>query len=148
MKFQAIIVGLTVLSGALSASAQNYSITWSKIAGGGGTSTGGNYSLIGTIGQHDAGKMTGGNYTLEGGFLSGIVLIQTVGSPQLSIQRSGGTAIISWPVSGSTGFVLQEALELNTLSWGNSGATINTASGTNSVTVPATGVKFYRLRKP
>ena len=40
---------------AASAIAQPYSIDWFKIAGGGGTSTGGNYSLSGTIGQHDAG---------------------------------------------------------------------------------------------
>ena len=35
--------------------AQQYSIDWYKIAGGGGTSTGGTYAVSGTIGQHDAG---------------------------------------------------------------------------------------------
>jgi len=35
--------------------AQTYSIDWYKIAGGGGTSTGGVYAVSGTIGQHDAG---------------------------------------------------------------------------------------------
>jgi len=34
--------------------AQQYSIDWSTIDGGGGTSTGGDYSLSGTIGQPDA----------------------------------------------------------------------------------------------
>ena len=34
--------------------AQSYSIDWYKIAGGGGTSTGGVYSVSGTIGQNDA----------------------------------------------------------------------------------------------
>ncbi len=49
--------------------AQQYSIDWYKVAGGGGTSTGGTYSVSGTIGQHDAGgPMTGGNYSLTGGF--------------------------------------------------------------------------------
>ena len=49
--------------------AQSYSIDWYKVAGGGGTSTGGTYSVSGTIGQHDAGgPMTGGSYSLTGGF--------------------------------------------------------------------------------
>ena len=40
--------------------AQQYSIDWYKVAGGGGTSTGGVYAVSGTIGQHDAGgPMTG-----------------------------------------------------------------------------------------
>jgi len=44
-----------------------YSINWYKIAGGGGTSTGGTYQVSGTIGQPDAsGAMTGGNYSLTG----------------------------------------------------------------------------------
>lgn len=128
--------------------AQTYSIGWSKIAGGGGTSTGGNYSLVGTIGQHDAGKMAGGNYSLEGGFLSGIVLVQTAGAPRLSIQISGANAVISWPVADSTGYVLQEGAALTPASWANSGTVVNTNGGQKSVTVPATGTRFYRLIKP
>ena len=51
------------------ASAQIYSIDWHKVAGGGGTSTGGLYSISGTIGQHDAGgPLTDGNYSVTGGF--------------------------------------------------------------------------------
>jgi hypothetical protein len=37
--------------------AQNYSIAWYKIAGGGGASTAGFYSISGTLGQPDAGAM-------------------------------------------------------------------------------------------
>ena len=53
---------------AVNASAQSYSLDWSTIDGGGGTSTGGIYSVSGTIGQPDAGAMSGGNFTLQGGF--------------------------------------------------------------------------------
>ena len=50
-----------------------YSIEWSTIDGGGGTSTGGVYTLSGTIGQHDAsGALTGGVYAIEGGFWPGV----------------------------------------------------------------------------
>ena len=38
----------------LCAPAQSYSIDWWKVAGGGGTSTGGAYQISGTIGQPDA----------------------------------------------------------------------------------------------
>src|SRR5260370_6126541 len=47
--------------------AQNYSIDWFTIDGGGGTSTGGVYSVSGTIGQPDAGHLSGGQHTLDAG---------------------------------------------------------------------------------
>ena len=65
-----LIVSLGLLLG-LFASAQNYSIDWYKIAGGGGVSTSAVYTVSGTIGQHDAGgPMIGGSYSLFGGFWS------------------------------------------------------------------------------
>jgi hypothetical protein len=50
-----LILPLALWALATITSAQNYSITWSKIAGGGGTSTGGVYSVSGTLGPPDAG---------------------------------------------------------------------------------------------
>ena len=64
------LVSLAMLAFSLCfrASAQ-YSIDWSKVSGGGGTSTGGVCSLSGTIGQPDAGgPMIGADYSLIGGF--------------------------------------------------------------------------------
>jgi hypothetical protein len=68
--------------------AQQYSIDWYKIAGGGGTSTGATYQVSGTIGQPDATlqPMTGGNYSLTGGFWSLISVVQTSGAPMLYIS--------------------------------------------------------------
>src|SRR6266446_8892605 len=60
--------------------AQQYSIDWYTIDGGGGTSTGGVYSVSGTIGQPDAGTMSGGNYSLAGGFWGLIAAVQTAGA--------------------------------------------------------------------
>ena len=71
----------------ITGSAQPYSIDWYKIAGGGGTSTGGTYSLSGTIGQADAsGAMTGGGYSLVGGYWA-IIAVQTPLSRQWISQR-------------------------------------------------------------
>ncbi|HSY43792.1 MAG TPA: immunoglobulin domain-containing protein [Candidatus Acidoferrum sp.] len=51
--------------------AQNYSVGWFKVAGGGGTSTGGVYTVNGTFGQQDAGgPINGGGYSVKGGFWS------------------------------------------------------------------------------
>jgi hypothetical protein len=131
-----------------SASAQSYSIGWFKIAGGGGTSTGGVYSASGTIGQPDAsGAMTGGSYSLTGGFWSLIAVVQTPGAPLLTITHSGNSVTISWP-SPSTGWTLQQNSDLTTTSWSTSGGISD--NGTNkSITITSpTGNLFFRLRNP
>jgi len=52
--------------------AQSYSINWSTVASGGGTSTGGAFRLRGTVGQPAAGAaMRGGEFSLTGGFWAG-----------------------------------------------------------------------------
>lgn len=125
--------------------AQSYSINWSKIAGGGGTSTNGQYSLSGTIGQHDAGgPMTGGPYSLVGGFWALPVAVQTPGAPTLKIvPASPGYATVSW-TPDTPGFVLQTSDSLAPTNWSNA------PSGTNNpATVPATvPARFYRLFHP
>ena len=134
---------VTLLWLALTAHAQSYSIDWYKIAGGGGTSTGGTYQVNGTIGQPDAsGAMTGGNYSLTGGFWS-LFAVQTPGAPLLTITYSANQAIVSWP-SAATGWTLQTNANLATPTWGNYlGNTIN-----NSVTnAPARGNLFFRLKQ-
>jgi len=130
--------------------AQNYSIDWYKIAGGGGTATGGVYSVSGTIGQHDAsGSMTGGNYSLTGGFWS-LYAVQLPGGPQLTIQFTAtNTAKISWP-SPSTGFNLQvNSNNLAPASWVAATETV-TDNGTIKYIIvnPPTGKRFYRLKSP
>jgi len=66
----------TLLLPVQSASAQ-FSIPWSTIDDGGGTSNGGAFVVSGTVGQPDAGPgavgMTGGTFTLVGGFWPGLV---------------------------------------------------------------------------
>ena len=125
--------------------AQQYSIDWYKVSGGGGTSTGSVYSVSGTIGQPDAsGAMSGGNYSVTGGFWSLIQVVQTPGAPLLIISHVGNQAIVSWDPS-VTGWTLQTNNNLSTGTWGNyTGAVVNN-SVTNS---PPTGNVFFRLRQP
>ena len=129
--------------------AQNYSIDWYKVTGGGGTSTGGVYSVSGTIGQHDAGgPMTGGNYSLTGGFWSLISIVQTPGAPLLTIQWINPTTVkVFWP-SPSASFVLQQNSDLKTSNWTSYSGTVNDDGTTKSVTIsPPSGTLFFRLKK-
>jgi len=132
---------------ALELCAQQYSIDWYKIAGG-GTSTNGQYSVSGTIGQPDAsGAMTGGSYSITGGFWALISVVQTAGLPDLTITHAGNSVIVSWPDTGS--YTLQQNANLALANgWATSGYAINTANGTNSITVtPPTGNLFFRLKQ-
>jgi|SRR5208282_862337 len=127
--------------------AQNYSIDWYKVAGGGGTSTGGTYQVSGTIGQPDASDtMSGGNYTLIGGFWSLVSVVQTPGAPPLTITHSGNAVIVSWPQS-SAGFALQQNNDLvDSAGWSTYGGTVSSNNAVNSITITApAGNLFYRL---
>ena len=139
--------GLAAALAASLASAQSYSIDWSTVDGGGGTSTGGVYSVSGTIGQPDAGKMSGGNFTINGGFWSIIATMQLPDSPLLSIQRTPtNTVVISWP-SPSAGFTLQQnSSGIGTANWTNvfTAPLDNGTTKTVIVDLPA-GNRFYRL---
>jgi hypothetical protein len=124
--------------------AQNYSVDWHIISGGGGTSASGQYSLSGTIGQHDASTaMTGGHYLLVGGFWS-LYALQTSGAPLLTITYSGNQAVVSWP-SSFTGWTLQTNGNPGTTSWVDYGGAIVNNTVTNS---PPTGNLFFRLINP
>jgi hypothetical protein len=129
--------------------AQQYSIDWHKVAGGGGTSSGVTYQVSGTLGQHNAGgPMTGGNYSLTGGFWALISVVQTPGAPTLFISHSGNTVTVYW--QNVAGWSPQQNSNLATLAnWSASGYTITTNNGTNSITIaPPTGNLFFRLSNP
>ena len=127
----------------------SFSLSWSTIDGGGGTSSAGKYQVMGTIGQPDAGVLSGGNFKLQGGFWSGITLEQTSGAPILKIKLiGGGLAVLSWPVS-VTGFTLEETPTVaQPNNWSATPQSIVDTATEHTVTVPAVGViKCYRLRK-
>lgn len=143
------LAALVFLSTAFSIGAQPYSIDWYKVAGGGGTSTGGVYSVSGTIGQHDAGgPLTGGGFSLAGGFWS-LPAVQTPGAPTLTIVlTSPNTAMVYWP-SPSAGFNLQVNTDLATANWTAPAETVQDNGTIKYIIVnPSTGSRFYRLKYP
>jgi hypothetical protein len=150
--FRSLLFGLMALAASqVPLQAQNYSIDWSKISGGGGTSTGGVYSVTGTVGQPDAGTtMTGGNYALTGGFWSFIAAVQTPGAPALTVTQASGSVVVSWPYP-STGWVLQQNANLaNTNGWQASSYAITTNASLKTITIttPPVGSLLFRLSHP
>ncbi|HLX95355.1 MAG TPA: hypothetical protein VKU37_06415 [Verrucomicrobiae bacterium] len=144
-----ILFGLLGLAFCLPALAQQFSIDWYKVAGGGGPASGLTHSVNGTIGQHDAGTgMRGSSYSVTGGFWSIIAVVPVPGVPNLMIQSLGsGSVKVSWPNTGS--YTLQQNNNLATGTWTASGYTINTANGTNSIIItPPAGKLFFRLSNP
>jgi hypothetical protein len=143
------LVWLVLWSCATGLRAQTFSIDWSTVDAGGGTSTGGVYSISGTIGQPDASPqgMTGGNYSLAGGFWA-LYAVQTPGAPLLSIVRTTtNTVAVFWP-SPSTGWNLQQNTNsIGSLNWSNVTATIQDDGRIKTLIVsPPTGSRFYRLK--
>jgi hypothetical protein len=141
----ALFLWLSVLSGAM---AQNYTLDWSTVDSGGGTSTGGVYAVSGTIGQPDAGTMTGGNYTLSGGFWGIIAAVQTPSAPHLWVARTETNTVCVWWAVPATSWQLQATTNLVTSGSTWSGCSYVT-NGANCVYVesPPVGNKFYRLKQ-
>jgi len=155
MKLKSFLISLTVnalcVAGVLFAPAgraDEFNLSWFTLDSGGGTSTGGQFTLSGTIGQPDAGTLSGGSFKLEGGFWSGVSVVQTPGAPVLRIKLiGGGLAVISWPVNVQ-GFALEERSTLGNGAWGNTVLPVHDTATEHTVTMPALGVmKCYRLKK-
>ena len=134
---------------AWNAAAQNYSIDWYKVAGGGGTSTGATYQVTSTIGQADAGSaMSGDSYSLTGGFWA-LYAVQTPGVVlSITLTNNNNTAMVYWP-SPSTGFNLQVNTNLATANWVTPPQSVTDNGTIKYILVnPPTGKGFYRLKSP
>jgi hypothetical protein len=124
-----------------------FDLSWSTIDGGGGSSSGGQFTVCGTIGQPDAGKLTGGGFELEGGFWTGVQVLQVAGAPILKITLVGSTAILSWPLNAS-GFTLEETTALGSGLWTSTPQSIVDTASEHTVTVPVLGtLKLFRLKQ-
>jgi hypothetical protein len=149
MKTKDIITSVTLLVLSLAAAQAQYSLDWSTIDGGGGTSTGGVYSVNGTIGQPDAGVMSGGNYTLQGGFWGVVSAVQAPGAPYLWVSLSSTNTVVVWWALSETSWVLQATTNLVTPSsiWTPRSYVTNGANCVYIESTPA-GNCFYRLKQP
>lgn len=139
---------ILLLMAAAAGRAQPYSVDWSKISGGGGTSSNGQFAVSGTIGQADAGgAMNGGNYSVTGGFWSLIQVVQTPGAPELLISHSGNTVTVYW--QEVSGWNLQQNADLAVTNGWSASSSPTLTNGTNYLNLanPA-GNLFFRLKNP
>lgn len=78
-------------------------------------------------------------------FVAGVVQ-----GPTLTIARSDATVVISWP-AGSTGFTLEQADSIvepvSAIAWSAVGVPPTVVNGMNTVTLPVSGNKVFRLRQ-
>ena len=145
----AATVAALLLAFAGCALAADYTIDWSTIDGGGGSSTGGVYSVTGTIGQPDAGKMSGGSFTLEGGFWGVAAAVQTPGAPLLTVTRTNASVRVSWPAP-APGWMLEQTNVLTGVAgtWPQVPPPYVTNATDIFITLPATvGNQYFRLHK-
>ena len=140
-----LLAALLLAGGQGAPRAQQYSVGWSVIADGGGTSSGVQYSMSGTIGQWGAGgPIVGNTDSVTSGFW------QRPGGPSLTIARASATTlVISWPAASLGCFALQQSSSLSSPDWVNAPNAVSFANGTDQVTVTIAGSQmYYRLVSP
>jgi hypothetical protein len=152
-RLASLTLGALLLAGAIHAGAQGLAMQRSVIAGGSGTSTGGAFALRGTVGQPDAGgPLTGGAFSLTGGFWALPVAVQTPGAPLLSISLTNGLVVVSWPLAGADGFVLDQTAAFGAgpvqTAWNQAPFPYQTNATHIFITTAPGGAGYYRLRTP
>ena len=70
--------------------------------------------------------------------------------PTLNIQLTEtNTLLLTWPAAFGSGFVLQQASDLQGTSWGTNSAPVASINGTNRAVLPVFSTRqFYRLAFP
>jgi hypothetical protein len=67
--------------------------------------------------------------------------VPAAGDPQLAIRREGAGVVITWPAEAA-GYALEGTTSLSTPSW-----QAVAAEGNSATVTPATGTRFFRLKK-
>ena len=145
-----ILIGLMLLP-CVARAQSDFTLDWFAVAAGGGDSSGGDFELSATLGQPDAGDMAGGDFAILGGFWSIVLEPEPPTAFSVAVRLDQGSVVISWPATGSAGFLLEEALTLATptITWNPVNVAPQSSDGSKSVRLPlAAGSRFYRLHKP
>jgi hypothetical protein len=114
--------------------------------------TGATYTTVINVGDIPAAVNGGSALIGFTGATGGLNSIQNVSNfrfsyttqPTIAVNQSGANLLITWPVSVSTLFVLQQSSSI-TGPWANLGTSPTIVNGQNQISVPNSGTKFYRL---
>jgi len=94
--------------------------------------------------------LSGDGSTMVAAFDGGIYVspLQNSSLPALTIRRSGGNVVFSWPTN-ATGFGLQQSSSLGSHNWVGVTNPVSIVNALNQVSVTATNrANFYRLQSP
>jgi hypothetical protein len=84
-------------------------------------------------------------YALSSNQVAAHFALGAAGFVKLSIQASGGTALISWP--GTNGYILQQTTGSHPINWTTVTNAVSFVSGSSQVQVSATNTtQFFRLQ--
>jgi hypothetical protein len=114
--------------------------------------SGASYTTVINVGDIPAAVNGSSAYVGFTGATGGLNSIQKVSNfrfayttpPTLAVNQSGANVLITWPVSVSTLFVLQQSSSV-TGPWANVGTAPTIVNGQNQISVPNSGAQFYRL---
>lgn len=123
-----------------------FTIPWSTLDSGGGTSAGGAFTINGTIGQFDANAAgaSGGVFSLNGGYWAQVAAMP--GDPTLVlVLLPNGDVSVQWQ-STAIGWQLQTSLNLVT--WFDLGGVIAGPGALSVMRDPNVTRRFFRLRLP
>ncbi len=138
---------LVLLSAAIMAQAQPFSITSSLAGATGGVSSGGAFAVAGTVGEPVTSAMAGGGFTVATGFWNLVGTVVTPDAPSLVIEsQPDGSMVVSWPAT-ATGFALEQNRDLDPLGWVSAPYPVSDDGTWKSVRLSApTGLQFFRLK--
>lgn len=146
MKKLLLLLGVS----ALGLGAQEFSLTWTTVDGGGvQDSAGGAFTLSATVGQPDAGTSAGGDFTLHSGFWAGITDEPGWTVPTLRIGAGPGRPHVYWPAT-ATNWTLQTAADLRPGIWqdGATNAVLIGAEFAVPVDMAAPCLNYRLLKQP
>ena len=111
------------------------------------------FELVATVGDASTGILQGGDFSIVEGFWSIAAIVEGPMTLGLSVDRGANQFVLSWPVEGSAGLVLEQTslLEASPVrtTWTAVSTSPQTSNGTNLVRLSlAAGNRFFRLRKP
>jgi hypothetical protein len=147
---RAIVAGAIVLYSALAPlRAQQYTLLWARVSGGGGLTSGGNFVCLGVPGQVEGGPSGGGSFSLFSEFDPGLIAGPPAATPSISISYAlSDTVVLTWPASFSS-FVLQQKGDLSLSAWTNTGQSPTASGASLTLALPISGkAQFFRLVKP
>jgi hypothetical protein len=144
----ALALGCIAERSILAGGTELFTIEAFAISNGGGVSTNSEFHVTGAIGQPATASSASEQFQLDPGFFRTLELDLPTGPVTLTFASQAGNLKISWPASGTEGFILEHVSNLaGNPDWQPAPESPDLQGSMKSVLAPiANGNQFYRLR--